>query len=173
MKSLRQPVRIVAVDLRPRRFGFVVLESNYRLLDWGVRGYPSTSARSAVLKKRILPVLRIFSPAMLVLKKHRMDSIQKSETRFAAAVLRHEALCRGMRIETLSVEEIRQAFPNTNSSTKYDIAAKLGLMFPELKWRIPPHRKPWEPEHYTRTMFDAAALGVAYLKRLAQDSLVC
>jgi len=37
--------RVLALDLHPRRFGYVVLEGPERLLDWGVRSIAAKETR--------------------------------------------------------------------------------------------------------------------------------
>ena len=51
--------RILALDLHPRRFGYVVLESPGKLLDWGVRrSYRKTNQHPEVLVEgRLRPLL--------------------------------------------------------------------------------------------------------------------
>jgi glucan phosphorylase len=56
---------------------------------------------------------------------------------------------------------VRNAFAG-NARNKYTIASTLAQRFPELAAKLPPKRKIWLCEDYRMSIFDAAALGVAY-----------
>jgi len=43
------PIRILALDLHPRSFGYVVVENSSRLLDWGVCSYRRKHGAADVL----------------------------------------------------------------------------------------------------------------------------
>ncbi len=49
--------------------------------------------------------------------------------------------------------------------TKHEIASQIGLIFPELTWKLPAARKPWHAEPHNQTTFDAIALGLTYFAR--------
>ena len=46
---------------------------------------------------------------------------------------------------------------------KYERAVEIAARFPEIGWKLPSKRKPWESEHYSMSIFTAAALALAYL----------
>ncbi|MDG7002208.1 MAG: hypothetical protein JRN15_24175, partial [Nitrososphaerota archaeon] len=46
--------------------------------------------------------------------------------------------------------------------TKYQIASTIAQMFPELRLKLPPKRRPWQTEHYNIAIFDAISLALAY-----------
>ena len=46
---------------------------------------------------------------------------------------------------------------------KYERAVEIAARFPEIGWKLPLKRKPWESEHYSMSIFTAAALALAYL----------
>jgi hypothetical protein len=43
------------------------------------------------------------------------------------------------------------------------MAVLLGKEFPLLAWKLPRERKAWQTEQWNMPIFDAAALGLAYL----------
>src|SRR2546427_3557459 len=64
----KSPIRILALDLHPRSFGYVVVENSSRLLDWGVSSYRGKHAAANVLVcKRMRQLLDLWRPAALVL----------------------------------------------------------------------------------------------------------
>src|SRR6266478_8406239 len=60
--------RILALEMHPRGFGYVVVESPSRLLDWGVcRSYRKTKRHPEVLVGgRLRPLLKMWLPDIVV-----------------------------------------------------------------------------------------------------------
>ena len=48
---------------------------------------------------------------------------------------------------------------------KYEISCAVADRLPELAAKLPPKRKIWKNEHYRMSIFDAAAVGIAYFAR--------
>jgi hypothetical protein len=67
-----------------------------------------------------------------------------------------------VRVTFINERRLKTIFQQKGEITKHQIASSLALMFPELEWRLPPPRKPWEAEHPRMAMFDAVSLAVAY-----------
>jgi hypothetical protein len=65
-------------------------------------------------------------------------------------------------IQAIGQSQVRQSFLNLGCETRYQIASSLARIFPELSPRLPPARRPWDPEHSSMIIFDAIALGLAY-----------
>ena len=63
-----QQTRILALDVHPRSFGYVVVEGPKKLLDWGVRrSYQRTKSHPEVLARgRLRPLLKIWKPGVVV-----------------------------------------------------------------------------------------------------------
>jgi hypothetical protein len=171
MKKATHSIRIVALDLRARRFGFAVLEGPRRLLDWGIRAYPTQPDKIFVVRKRILPVLRMFSPSAVILPRQ-ISSLKKCPgLKACRQMVRSEALRRSIQAEFVSKQELKQTFEQFGSTTKYEIASRIALMFPELTWKLPAARKPWQTEPHNQTIFDAIALGLTYFARSGMAQL--
>jgi hypothetical protein len=165
MEKTTYAIRVVALDLRPRRFGFAVLEGPHRLLDWGIRAYPTQPNKISVVRKRIAPLLRMFSPSVVVLPR-RMSSLKKCPgLQVCRQMVRREALRRSIQTDFVGKQELKQVFEQFGSATKYQIASRIALMFPELTWKLPAARKPWQTEPHNQTIFDAIALGLTYFAR--------
>src|SRR6267154_6537873 len=73
--------RVLALDLHPRHFGYVVLESPDRLLDWGVRScrHKGNSA-DILIQRRLRPLLELWEPSILVLRNE-LTMTQRSRQR--------------------------------------------------------------------------------------------
>ena len=56
--------RLIALEIRARKFGFVVLEDTTKLLDWGVRSYAGHAQSFPVVAgKRLRALLELYQPA--------------------------------------------------------------------------------------------------------------
>jgi hypothetical protein len=159
--------RILALDVHPSHFGYVIFEGPKELLDWGVRSF-----RGGVNAVRVPPaekfgvLLDDFTPSAIVVEK-RISRTRKLYAKIAA-VLR-EAKKRHIPVRWVTHRMVKRAFAG-HDRNKDEIAAVLGERFPELAARVPPRRKIWMSEDYRMCIFDAAALAVAYFDRLARRS---
>jgi hypothetical protein len=45
---------------------------------------------------------------------------------------------------------------------KYQRAVEMAARFPEIGWKLPPKRQPWESEHHSMSIFEALAIAVSY-----------
>ena len=154
--------RILAIDLRSRSFGFTVFEGPTRLLDWGVKSFRQGVNEPTIPASEKLAVLMDdLSPSTIVLRKRDSDTKKRSE--MCNALVR-EATKRRISIRLLSRNGVKDAFPDCNRN-KYTIAIALVKQLPELAPRLPAVRKIWKSEDYRMSIFDAAALGVAYFTR--------
>src|ERR1019366_2291299 len=67
--------RILAVEIRPQKFGFVVFEGAKRLLDWGVSGYASPrNSVEATVTKRIGLLLSLYVPSVVIVSRRKNDT---------------------------------------------------------------------------------------------------
>ena len=81
--------RILAIDLRPRRFGYAVFEGRRMLLDWGICEYLSRGDdRGEIAGRRLAALLKICSPSAVVVKSERWESAEASPVDREAPVLR-------------------------------------------------------------------------------------
>ena len=156
--------RILAIDLRPRRFGYALFEGPRTLLDWGICEYLSSGeGRGEIAGRRLAALLRICSPSAVILKTERWDSANTSPSgRSLIEAISRETSARSIPICLLEQNKLRKTFLNLQCETKEEIASALTRIFPELLWKLPPKRQIWQSEHPRMTMFDAIALGLAY-----------
>lgn len=165
--GIPQDQRILALEVRPQRIGFVVLQGASRLLDWGVRAHTKeTCASRSTLSARIAVLLDLYAPAAIVIR--RRDGKGTSARRTVAEIvakLRVEARQRSISCHFVSATEVRRFFARHGEATKHATAALLAEWYPDLAWKLPPKRRPWESERYNTLVFDAAATAVAFLAR--------
>jgi Holliday junction resolvasome RuvABC endonuclease subunit len=153
--------RILALDIRLRKVGFAVLEGPDHLLDWGILRWRAEVDPVLATMHRISPLLALYSPSFVVLK--RLNRVRKARRRKRVidAVMR-ELTFRSIEVRMVKRADVRHAFRQSGSRNKYQIAASIAERFPELRRKLPPKRKAYQPERYNAVIFDAVALAVTH-----------
>ncbi len=164
---------VLALDLRHRRFGYAAFQGHRTLLEWGQRFYPAVGvAEREIARRRISKLLSGITPDLILLKQERWDRGHNDlHLVNPLAALKSEAADRSIAIRLVPDDTIRATFATFGCQTKAEIATTLGSLFPELLSSIPPPRKAWQTEHSRMSVFDAAALGMAYWLQ-GQDQIV-
>jgi hypothetical protein len=155
--------RILALDIRPRRFGFVAFEQPDQLIDWGVKSFRrGVNAVRIPPRRKLAGLLDELSPAVVVLNE-RVLRVPKKKYKIVA-IAQEEARRRRIAIRTVPRNALKRAFAGHHRN-KDEIASVLVDRFPELAMKQPPRRRPWQSEDYRMSVFDAAALAATYLGR--------
>lgn len=157
------PQRILALDLHPRRFGFVVFEGEKDLLDWGVKSSRrGVNAVRTPMTKRLAGLMEQFQPSAVILRRPG-NSAGRKGGQSGAMLHRVQKLLQSYRIPLRFLNDgaIKKCFAE-GGATKYAIARDLATRYPELALHLPPERKLWQSEDYRMSIFDAAALAVTY-----------
>jgi hypothetical protein len=156
--------RVLALDVHPRSFGFVVFEGPNRMIDWGVRSFRAgVNAVKIPASTKFLALLDEFRPSAVVIG----DRLT-GRTRMLATIER-QARSRRIPVRRISRREVNRAFVGFERN-KYEVASALTQQFPDLASRLPPRRNCWQSEDYRMGIFDAAALGVAYFVRIQEKA---
>jgi len=167
MQNRYRQKTIIAIDVRAASFGFAVFEGHGRLLDWGVKSFRrGVNAVKIPASRKMATLLEEFSPRTLVVRNYnRRDA--KKRTAMLAAIL---AVGKKHRIPAhlISKGVLTKAFA-LNEQNKYAVASAVAQQLPELAPKLPRKRKIWEGEDYRISIFDAAAAGIAYLKKQNQE----
>jgi len=164
-KDLRRS-RTLSLDVRSNRIGYAVFEHE-TLLEAGITRFTT----SCVATPRLIFLMRRFHPRVVVLRKISKTSSRNCLT--ARTILRAaERIAKrfSLRVAFVSEQQIRTRFAKESATTKYQIASLLIRIFSALAWRLPPPRKAWEGEHRNMAIFDAVALGMAYLSTKSKAS---
>ena len=158
--------RVLILDLRSRRFGYVIFEGPHTLLDWGIRTY--TEGKHSSLGRRLNDLKSMFAPSVILVR----NAVERNPIGQAAIRLAlHNLMAFAKRalVTVLLIDESsrRGFFSREAKVNKHDIARMMAAQFPELSWRLPPKRKPWQSEPTRQSIFDAASLGVFYFAQHA------
>jgi hypothetical protein len=150
------PIRILALDLHPRCFGYVVVENSSRLLDWGVCSCRRKhGAADVLIQRRLRQLLDLWRPATLVLRNP-LNKSQRSNTKKDWLLERIVTEAKNRRI--IVRVHVKSSAEQGKIPTKYENARRVAEHFPVLTRELPPKRRAWESEHYRMSIFDAAAL---------------
>jgi|SRR5579872_841111 len=150
-------VRLLALEIRPKKAGFAVFEGS-TLLDWGVTRYGADTPAS----RRIGSLLDRHRPDVVVTRwrprlKHSRTGASVVES------IKRGAQRRSILVRILDALQIRTFFKQRGCRSKHTTAVLLAEWFPELAWRVPPKRKAWESEPHNALLFDAVGTAVAIL----------
>jgi hypothetical protein len=154
--------RLLALEVRARRLAFAVFEGS-GLLDWGARSYAAgpLGVESSIEKLRFL--LHLYAPPVVIARGTRHAKDRSSEAAaHALRTIKTELKRRSIRLVLVDRHDVRQFFAQYGCRAKHEIAALIANQFPELKWRVPRPRRPWDPEAYAVAVFDAVATALTF-----------
>jgi hypothetical protein len=157
--------RVLTLDLRSKRFGYVVFEGPHTLLDWGTRTYGDEERSS--LDWRLKNLQSSFAPSVIlarqITERHRFTQPTRRRAFHSLKALAKRML---ITVHLIDESKLRGFFSRETKVNKHDIAQMIAGRFPELSWQLPPKRKPWQSEPTRQSIFDAASLGVFYFAQL-------
>lgn len=154
-QSRNSVTRILAVDLHPRSFGYVVMAGTDRLLDWGVKRSDLRRPKQhleVLVRKRFRLLLAFWRPDVVVSR----FGEQKRKT--------IQTLLKGLRRQAKGIPFFPIKTRDRNGSTKHERASMIAQQFPEIGWKLPAERKVWESEHYSMSIFEAADIALTYFQ---------
>ena len=130
-----------------------------QLVDWGMRRFRKGRRYDHMLSD----LLRLFHPSALVLRRVSGHS-RRNSPHIARMVSRITKEARATKTPIVYVSErtFARLFQELGDRTKQQIATSMAECFPELAWKLPPPRMPWQPEDARMSLFDAVALGFAH-----------
>jgi hypothetical protein len=157
--------RVLALDIRAQRFGYAVFEASpVKLLDWGVRSMRMDGARRGAW--HIADLLRMYQPSAVVFRRIKAGGRRDTPgARNITHAIKCEARRNAVPVALVGKSALKIFFREYGKHTKHEIASALAAVFAELKWKLPPPRrlKFWRGEARRMSVFDAAALGIAFL----------
>lgn len=165
MKRPRKHFRILAIALSTRGFGFVVMEGQNSLIEWGVKVVDGDKNMQSLA--RVEKLIAFYQPGVLVLQ----DVEDKGSRRGPRIKTLHRQIIRTagkhkLKVASLSRIQLRRLLLSNTKGTKHEMAEMIADQFPnELALRLPAKRRPWKSEDDRMYIFDAAALAVAFRMR--------
>ncbi|MEK7630492.1 MAG: hypothetical protein AAB417_00460 [Patescibacteria group bacterium] len=152
-------LRVLAIDLNTRGFGFVVIEGSDHLIDWGLRDIREEKERNTL--EKVDDLIRLYRPSVIVVEdiddpsSRRGPRIEKTLRQVAEL-----ATQRRVSLRRVSTAKMRGVFARQGARNKHEIAGVIVARFPELGLYRPPKRRLWMSEDQRQAVFDAAAMVV-------------
>ncbi len=166
--------RLLALEIRSQKIGFVVFDGPTRLLDWGIKTCLHPTRRlHEVVTKRVRPLLFRYRPFAVVMRRDNHYSSQTTaRLRISAGAIKREARRCGVKFRLLRTKTRKHFFAQFRCDTKHQVAQLIANLFEELSWMVAPKRKPWHSESYHAVIFDAVATGlVAFAAEFNPDAV--
>lgn len=149
---------ILSIYTNSRGFGFVLLEGQLALVDWGVREAHGRIKNKLCLA-RIARLMDRYEPDLIVLRD--MSNLERPRADRLRALNREIELLaqsRGIATAKYTSAMVRSYFRDFEAITKRQIALVIARHIPELERLVPRVRRPWMSEDGRMGIFDAAAL---------------
>jgi len=161
-QAQNDPTRIFAVDPTTKGFGYAVLETPFRLVDWGLAHVAGEKESGAIARFETL--LDQFRPDVVVLEDFTAPgSRRRPRVQKLLGKLQETARGRGIAVHAIPRLAVIECFSSPDKrATKYSITQCLAETFPELAAKVPRRRKLWQSEDERMATFDALALAVTY-----------
>ncbi len=168
MDQAARKVRVIALDVRYQRLGYAVLDGITRLVDSGVIRFQSGVGHV----DRVTYLVTLFQPAVVVLRTIEKGSCRdRPSLRKIVHSIDRQLHSTGFPATHIRDARVKRTFRQCARTTKEEIAQCIVACFPELDWQLPARRKLWESEDRRMSIFDAAALGLAYFSEIAPDAV--
>jgi hypothetical protein len=162
--------RVLALEVRPKKYGFVVLEGPDVLLDWGIRSYRN---EQIVRSGRFDSLLQSYAPHCVVIRLRRHHSQKAAEAvRNAITEISDDMGRHSIKTRFISWTTIRRIFERRGCKNKHQIHSLLAEWFDEISWKLPARRRPWQSERPNTLLFDALATGVAFFVRSSNGTIL-
>ena len=163
--------RILAIAFSTGGFGFVVMEGQKAIIEFGRRVADGDKNAQSLAKMKKL--INFYQPEVMVLQ----DVEAKGSRRFPRIKtlnrqIKREAEKQKIQVKLFSGKQLRTSLLGNPRGTKQEMAAMLAAQFPdELASRLPPKRKPWQSEDARMDIFDAMALAVVFWMKGAKSGV--
>jgi len=155
---------VLAVDPSTRGFGFAILEGPDRSIDWGVKETKVNKKRRSL--RFIAELIHRYQPSVLVVEDYTGKGSRRCRrVRELIEDISKLAVQQKIKVRNFSRLKVKQAFSESGTSNKYEIAIAIAKRFPELAPRLPRFRKPWMSEDYRMSIFDAVALAITFFEK--------
>jgi Holliday junction resolvasome RuvABC endonuclease subunit len=157
--------RILAIAPSTRGVGFVVLEGQETLVDWGVKTVKKDKNIRSLGKVKAL--IAHYQPGVLVLEDASAKGSRRSpRIRELIQQIIKLAATRNVGVKLFSRDQVMKVFITKGQGTKHALAEILAKRFPEqLGSHLPPKRKPWNSEDSRMNIFDAVALALVFRQK--------
>ena len=161
-QTISKDFRILAIALSYGGFGFVVMEGQKAIIEFGRRVADGDKNAQSLAKMNKL--LNFYRPGVLVLQDVKAKGSRRyPRIRTLNRQIKRMAEKHKIKAKLISGKQLRDLLLGNPRGTKQEMAEVLATQFPdELASRLPPKRKPWRSEDARMDIFDAVALAKVF-----------
>lgn len=154
----KRPLRLLAIDLTAKGFGYALVDKKLSLLDWGFSSM--RAADDDALLARVSARIDRGNPTALVLENfaptpERPTATRRSQLLIKLATEKEIGLCMVSRRVVRRVLGVKSKAETTQAIIR---------RFPELRHRAPRNRRSWMSEDERTHVFDAVALAIVFMR---------
>lgn len=161
---------VLAIYPTSHGFAFVLFEGPQAPFDWGVKGIRG-KRKNAKTVDEVNALIERYHPETLVIEHTGTGQVRRAaRIKRLYRMLRHLAAVAQVDVRRIDRSDIRACFASVGAVTKYEIAKAIATEIPAFAHRLPRVRRLWMSEDPRQSLFDAAALGLAYYARKASDA---
>lgn len=159
--------RVLALEIRPTVIGFALFDVFGGFLDWGRRTHRVARENAPqVAADRMATLIEQHQPSVIITRRRNIRTAHlRQRINAIVQTVRREARIRRIEFLTVQSEAIRRFFASQHCTSKDERAALIARWFPDLSWKLPRKRKPWNSEDQRMVLFDAAATALSFLNR--------
>lgn len=172
MTSTPHPSFVLTIYPTSHGFAFVLFEGPDAPFDWGVKGIRG-KRKNAKTVDEVKTLIERYHPEALVIEHTGTGKVRRAaRIKRLYRMLRHVADVEQVDVHRIARIDIRACFAPVGAVTKYEIAKAIATEIPAFAHRLPRVRRLWMSEDPRQSLFDAAALGLAFYARKASDAEV-
>jgi hypothetical protein len=159
----RRPLRLLAIDLSAKGFGFALLDAKLGLLDWGFSSVRAMDDDTFLA--RVRSRIDRGRPTALALEnflpiKGRENAVKRRELAITLAGEKHIGTCQVSRAVVQRVLGVK---------SRAEVARVIAGKFPELQRHLPPERQRWASEDERMNIFDALSFALVVVAPEDED----
>ena len=162
MTGLRKGELVLAICPFSRGIAFTLFEGPLSPIDWGIKEVRTSDRNTKALAVAIALIERL-QPDVVVLEDYSRGHGHKSpRVRRLHRLIANYADGQAIEVIQFSKAGVRLCFADVGARTRYEIAQSVAARVHALSHRLPPVRRIWMSEDPRMSLFDAAAIAMAY-----------
>ena len=143
-----------------RGIGYACVEMPQKLIDSGVLTIrPICNGK---ILERVKKFIEFYKPQLIIVKDYDKSSYRSKRGIELVEAITAYATQINVPVTRYTRQQIQNVFELFGAKSKYEIAQKIIIPFPQLATRAPKLRKPWMAEDYYMGEFDAIALALTH-----------
>jgi hypothetical protein len=165
MQRVERPL-VLAIAPSTRGFAFILFLDPTDPIDWGIKEVRGSQKNVRCLGET-KKLLRRYQPDVVVTEAYeRLETKRGPRIRSLLRDAEGLAVREGAIVVTYTRADVQRTFDPKRAVSRPEIARQIAQQIPALAMKLPPPRQIWMGEDPRQSLFDAAALGLTYTKRL-------